>query len=144
MESRHATLGRRTLEEIRQKRAAERLSKTSSGPDLTKASNTNEVFGIKKSESATRLSEVSICISVSHDITGLVSQLKVVQKNKAELDEENRALASKLQAKEVENNMMQKQLNDLVNAASNCYIYTFLSEEKDVEQQQHTQCIPTK
>ncbi|KAM3326066.1 filamin A-interacting protein 1-like isoform X1 [Capsicum chacoense] len=105
MESRHATLGRRTLEEIRQKRAAERLSKTSSGPDLTKASNTNEVFGIKKSESATRLSE--------NDITGLVSQLKVVQKNNAELDEENRALASKLQAKEVENNMMQKQLNDL-------------------------------
>ncbi|KAF3669387.1 putative DNA-directed RNA polymerase II subunit RPB7-like [Capsicum annuum] len=105
MESRHATLGRRTLEEIRQKRAAERLSKTSSGPDLTKSSNTNEVFGIKKSESATRLSE--------NDITGLVSQLKVVQKNNAELDEENRALASKLQAKEVENNMVQKQLNDL-------------------------------
>lgn len=106
MESRHASLGRRTLEEIRQKRAAERLSKTSSGPDLTKASNTNEVLAIRKSESATRLSE--------NDITGLVSQLKVVQKNNAELDEENRALASKLQTKEVENSMLQKRLNDLV------------------------------
>ncbi|KAJ8533196.1 hypothetical protein K7X08_016085 [Anisodus acutangulus] len=105
MDSRHASLARRTLEEIRQKRAAERLSKTSSGPDLTNASNTNEVLGIKKSQSATRLSE--------NDITGLVSQLKVVQKNNAELDEENRALASKLQTKEVENNMLQKRLNDL-------------------------------
>lgn len=105
MESRHASLGRRTLEEIRQKRAAERLSKTSSGPDLTKPSNTNEVLGIKKSESATRLSE--------NDITGLVSQLKVVQKKNAELDEENRALGLKLQTKEVENNMLQKRLNDL-------------------------------
>lgn len=105
MESRHASLGRRTLEEIRQKRAAERLSKTSSGPDLTKPSNTNEVLGIKRSESATRLSE--------NDITGLVSQLKVVQKKNAELDEENRALDLKLQTKEVENNMLQKRLNDL-------------------------------
>ncbi|MCD7471453.1 hypothetical protein HAX54_011902 [Datura stramonium] len=105
MESRHASLGRRTLDEIRQKRAAERLSKTSSGPDLTKASNTNEVLGIKKSESSTRLSE--------NDITGLVSQLKVVQKDNAELDKENRALASKLQTKEEENNMLQNRLNDL-------------------------------
>ncbi|XP_055812862.1 uncharacterized protein LOC129882540 isoform X2 [Solanum dulcamara] len=105
MESRHASLGRRTLEEIRQKRAAERISKTSSGLDLTKRSNTNEVLGIKKSESATRLSE--------NDITGLVSQLKVVQRKNAELDEENRALASKLQTKEVENNMLQNRLNDL-------------------------------
>ncbi|CAB4282378.1 unnamed protein product [Prunus armeniaca] len=38
MDSRHASLGRRTLEDIRQKRAAEKLSKTSSGPDLSKAS----------------------------------------------------------------------------------------------------------
>ncbi|XP_060203136.1 uncharacterized protein LOC132631569 isoform X1 [Lycium barbarum] len=105
MDSRHASLGRRTLEEIRQKRAAERLSKTSSGPDLTNPSDTNEVLGIRKSESATRLSE--------NDITGLVSQLKNMQKNNAELDEENRALASKLQTKEAENSMLQKRLNDL-------------------------------
>ncbi|WMV45974.1 hypothetical protein MTR67_039359, partial [Solanum verrucosum] len=101
MESRHASLGRRTLEEIRQKRAAERLSKTSSGPDLAKP----EDLGITKSQSATRLSE--------NDITALVSQLKVVQKQNTQLDEENRALASKLQTKEVENNMLQKRLNDL-------------------------------
>ncbi|XP_015088476.1 citron Rho-interacting kinase isoform X1 [Solanum pennellii] len=101
MESRHVSLGRRTLEEIRQKRAAERLSKTSSGPDLAKP----EVLGITKSRSATRLSE--------NDITALVSQLKVVQKQNTQLDEENRAFASKLQTKEVENNMLQKRLNDL-------------------------------
>ncbi|OIT30710.1 hypothetical protein A4A49_17939 [Nicotiana attenuata] len=103
MDSRHASLARRTLEEIRQKRAAERLSKTSSGPDLTNIP--NEVVGIKRSESTTRLSE--------SDMSGLVSQLKQVQKNNAELDEANRALASKLQTKEAENNMLQKRLNDL-------------------------------
>nr|XP_016450122.1 PREDICTED: girdin-like [Nicotiana tabacum] len=103
MDCRHASLGRRTLEEIRQKRAAERLSKTSSGPDLTNIP--NEVVGIKRSESATRLSE--------NDMSGLVSQLKQIQKNNAELDEANRALALKLQTKEAENNMLQKRLNDL-------------------------------
>nr|XP_009778543.1 PREDICTED: uncharacterized protein LOC104227875 [Nicotiana sylvestris] len=107
MDSRHASLARRTLEEIRQKRAAERLSKISSGPDLTNIP--NEVVGIKRSESTTRLSE--------NDMSGLVSQLKQVQKNNAELDEANRALASRLQTKEAENNMFQKRLNDLVNNA---------------------------
>ncbi|KAM1148728.1 hypothetical protein ACFX2B_029098 [Malus domestica] len=50
MDSRHATLGRRTLEEIRQKRAAEKLSKTSSGPDLSKASIPIDNVGMRKSE----------------------------------------------------------------------------------------------
>lgn len=105
MDARHASLGRRTLEEIRQKRAAERLSKASSGPDLNKISVANDVAGIRKSESGTRLSE--------NDISGLVSQLKDMQKRNVELEEGNRVLSSKLQITEVENDGLQKKLNDL-------------------------------
>ncbi|PIN26560.1 hypothetical protein CDL12_00696 [Handroanthus impetiginosus] len=103
MEARHASLGRRTLEEIRQKRAAERLSKASSGPDLTKPP--TDGVGIKKSESANRLTE--------NDISGLVSQLKDMQQRNAELEEANTRLTSMLQQKEVENDILQRRLNDL-------------------------------
>ncbi|XP_010262646.1 PREDICTED: tropomyosin isoform X2 [Nelumbo nucifera] len=101
MEARHASLGRRTLEEIRQKRAAERLSKASSGSDL-QASNAQ---GMVKSESTNRLSE--------KDVGALVAQLKDFEKKNNELEEENKTLLSKLQAKEVENDTLQKRLNDL-------------------------------
>ncbi|XP_038706366.1 uveal autoantigen with coiled-coil domains and ankyrin repeats isoform X2 [Tripterygium wilfordii] len=77
MDGHHASLGRRTLEDIRQKRAAQKLSKTSSGPDLSTASSTNDVPVIRKSESGNRLSETD------------------------------------LQTKEVENETLQKSLNDL-------------------------------
>ncbi|KAL2471376.1 myosin heavy chain-related [Abeliophyllum distichum] len=105
MDSRHATLGRRTLEEIRQKRAAERLSKASSGPDLTKVSTSADVVGMRKSESGNRLSE--------SDISGLVSQLKDMQQRNSELEDSNRKLTSTLQTKEINNDMLQKRLNDL-------------------------------
>ncbi|KAJ9698522.1 hypothetical protein PVL29_007546 [Vitis rotundifolia] len=105
MESHHATLGRRTLEEIRQKRAAERLVKAASGPDLSQVSNPNDDMGIKQSDSSNRLSE--------NDVSGLVSQLKGLHKWNAELEEENKKLNSRLQAKEVENDVLQKRLNDL-------------------------------
>lgn len=109
MDARHASLGRRTLEEIRQKRAAERLSKASSGPDLSQVSSSssspNDAVGMKKSESGTRLSET--------DIGGLVSQLKEMQKRNMELEEVNRTLYSKLQTKEVESETLQKQLHEL-------------------------------
>lgn len=105
MESHHASLGRRTLEEIRQKRAAERLSKTSSGPDLSKPLSPNDSVVIKKSVSGNGLSE--------HDISGLVSQLQELQRRNVELDQENKKLSSKLHTKEGENDMLQKRLNDL-------------------------------
>ncbi|XP_043697653.1 periplakin isoform X3 [Telopea speciosissima] len=101
MEARHASLGRRTLQEIRQKRAAERLSKVSSGSDL-EASNQP---GIPKSESGNQLSE--------KDIYGLVSQLKDLEKKNSELEDENLTQTSKLQVKEVENDTLLKRLNDL-------------------------------
>ncbi|XP_076892353.1 uncharacterized protein LOC143544079 [Bidens hawaiensis] len=103
--SHHETLGRRTLEEIRQKRAAQKLSKTSSGPDLTLPPNPTELFGIKKSSSGSGISE--------SDISGLVSQLQELQKRNAELDEENRKLSSELNSNKVENDMLQKRVKDL-------------------------------
>ncbi|VVB16554.1 unnamed protein product [Arabis nemorensis] len=105
MESHHATLGRRTLEEIRQKRAAQRLSKASSGPDLSEIPNPSEFTGIRKSESGNRLSET--------DVGALYSQLKQLQKKNAEMEERNRILSSKLQAKEVENESLESRLNVL-------------------------------
>ncbi|XP_030537612.1 paramyosin [Rhodamnia argentea] len=105
-DARHASLGRRTLEEIRQKRAAERLSRAPSGPDLAKASSSsNGTEGMRKSESGNRLSE--------SDVSSLVSQLKDFQKMNLELEDENRRFASQLQAKEVENATLLKRLNDL-------------------------------
>ncbi|CAK9314537.1 unnamed protein product [Citrullus colocynthis] len=105
MDAHHASLGRRTLEEIRQKRAAERLSKVSSGPDLSTASKSNEASGIRKSESGSRFSEI--------DVGSLVSQIQDLQKKNAELDEEKNVISSKLQSKEAENGMLQKRLNEL-------------------------------
>ncbi|KAA3456754.1 filamin A-interacting protein 1-like [Gossypium australe] len=105
MNAHHASLGRRTLEEIRQKRAAERISKASSGSDLTKAPIPTDVQGMKKSESENRLSEV--------DISGLVSQLKDLQKKNAELEENNQMLSVELQAKEAEHETLQTRFNDL-------------------------------
>ncbi|KAG8496426.1 hypothetical protein CXB51_007533 [Gossypium anomalum] len=105
MNAHHASLGRRTLEEIRQKRAAERISKASSGSDLTKAPIPTDVKGMKKSESENRLSEV--------DISGLVSQLKDLQKKNAELEENNQMLSVELQAKEAEHETLQTRFNDL-------------------------------
>ncbi|RZC78465.1 hypothetical protein C5167_002745 [Papaver somniferum] len=103
MESHHASLGRRTLEEIRQKRAAERLSKAPSvGSDLP----TSVPYGgLVRSESEIRLSEV--------DIHGLVSQIKDLERKNAASGEENKSLASKLRVKEEENDAMQRRLNDL-------------------------------
>ncbi|KAF2291720.1 hypothetical protein GH714_035334 [Hevea brasiliensis] len=105
MDAHHASLGRRTLEEIRQKRAAERLNKTSSGPDFAKAPIPNDNIGMKKSESINRLSEA--------DVSGLVSQLKDLKKKNADLEESNKMLSLRIHAKDVENESLQERLNDL-------------------------------
>ncbi|GMI97132.1 hypothetical protein like AT5G59210 [Hibiscus trionum] len=105
MNAHHASLGRRTLEEIRQKRAAERISKVSSGSDLTKAPISADIPVMKKSGSENRLSEA--------DVSGLVSQLTDLQKKNAELEENNKILSVKLQAKEVEHEMLQTRFNEL-------------------------------
>lgn len=101
----HASLGRRTLEDIRQKRAAEKLSKASSGSDLSTTSNPPDYGGIKRSESISRLSE--------NDVGSLVAQLKDLQKKNTDLEEQNKRLNSKLEAKEVECETLQSRLNNL-------------------------------
>lgn len=106
MEARHASLGRRTLEEIRQKRAQDRLVKASSGPDLSQVSTIPETPGMNKSESGNRLSSQA-------DVSSLLSQIKVLQRKNNDLDEENRKITSKLQTMEIDNGAMHKQLNDL-------------------------------
>ncbi|KAI3781355.1 hypothetical protein L2E82_11368 [Cichorium intybus] len=73
-------------------------SETSSGPDLTRPPNPSEVFGIKKSSSGSGISE--------SDISGLVSQLRELQKRNVELDEENKKLISELHSNEVEKDML--------------------------------------
>ncbi|KAG4155599.1 hypothetical protein ERO13_D03G121500v2 [Gossypium hirsutum] len=64
-----------------------------------------DVQGMKKSDSENRLSEV--------DISGLVSQLKDLQKKNAELEENNQMLSVELQAKEAEHETLQTRFNDL-------------------------------
>ncbi|XXG75307.1 hypothetical protein AAC387_Pa07g3840 [Persea americana] len=98
MEAHHATLGRRTLEEIRQKRAAERINKVSSGSDL-------QTHGMHKSGSGNQISE--------KDMHGLLSQIKDLERKNAELDNDNKILTSKLEFKKVENDALQKRLSDL-------------------------------
>ncbi|EOA14855.1 hypothetical protein CARUB_v10028171mg [Capsella rubella] len=142
MESHHATLGRRTvrifpLEEIRQKRAAQRLSKASSGPDLSEIPNPADFPVIRKSESGNRLSEdlwmnlvlhivggwahsnSAYCIGLTDmmilltDVGALYSQLKELQKKNAEMEERNKIFSLKLQTKEVENESLESRLNVL-------------------------------
>ncbi|KAL8115400.1 uncharacterized protein LOC141667868 isoform X2 [Apium graveolens] len=93
MASHHASLGRRTLEEIRQKRAAERLNRVSSD------------VGIKPSGSGGRLNE--------NDVSSLLSQLKDMQHKNSELADENKILVLKFQAKEADNEMLKQNLNEL-------------------------------
>ncbi|XP_010931297.1 uncharacterized protein [Elaeis guineensis] len=98
MDAHHASLGRRRLEEIRQKRAAERLHKASSGSDLE----SSDPYGTWRSDGGNRAAET--------DSYALVKELE--NKN-AELERENRKLLSKLEEKEVENDSLTKRINDL-------------------------------
>ncbi|KAG1365665.1 paramyosin [Cocos nucifera] len=98
MDAHHASLGRRRLEEIRQKRAAERLHKASSGSDLE----SSDPYGTQRPEGGNRAAET--------DSYALVKELE--NKN-AELERENRKLLSKLEEKEVENDSLTKHINDL-------------------------------
>ncbi|XP_077216563.1 myosin heavy chain-like protein isoform X2 [Tasmannia lanceolata] len=99
MDSRHASLGRRTLEEIRQKRAAEKVNKVSSGSDLS------NLHGMKKSDSANRITE--------KDFNGLLSRVDDLEKKNAELEDENKKLVLKLEGKEVGNDTLRKRLHDV-------------------------------
>ncbi|XP_058004429.1 uncharacterized protein LOC110656503 isoform X2 [Hevea brasiliensis] len=60
MDAHHTSLGPQMLEENRQKIALERLSKESSGLDLTKPPIPIDNVGMRKLESGNRLSELQI------------------------------------------------------------------------------------
>ncbi|XP_020571099.1 vimentin isoform X3 [Phalaenopsis equestris] len=98
MDAHHASIGRRTLEEIRLKRAAERLNKTSSGSDLE---NLNQ-YG---SGNGDRVME--------RDSYALLSQVKELQSKCGDLEKENQKLLAKLEEKEAENSSLVKNLKDL-------------------------------
>ncbi|KAL5973469.1 hypothetical protein ACLOJK_030120 [Asimina triloba] len=89
------------LEEIRQKRTAERISKASVSADLR----TPNPQGMHKSDSSNRISE--------KDIHSLLSQVKDLEKKNSELENENKILTLKLEGKEVENEALQKRLTEL-------------------------------
>ncbi|XP_020571098.1 vimentin isoform X2 [Phalaenopsis equestris] len=101
MDAHHASIGRRTLEEIRLKRAAERLNKTSSGSDLE---NLNQ-YGIQGSGNGDRVME--------RDSYALLSQVKELQSKCGDLEKENQKLLAKLEEKEAENSSLVKNLKDL-------------------------------
>ncbi|KAL5709446.1 hypothetical protein ACHQM5_020134 [Ranunculus cassubicifolius] len=106
MSSSHQALGRRTLEEIRQRRAAEKLSKASSNSDLQSSIPIPVAAGINRSQSGN-------LISAENDVSGLVSQIKILERRNAELEQENKSVIFKLQAKETESDALHKRLNEL-------------------------------
>uniref|UniRef100_A0A6V7QT11 Uncharacterized protein n=1 Tax=Ananas comosus var. bracteatus TaxID=296719 RepID=A0A6V7QT11_ANACO len=101
MDTHHASRGRRTLEEIRQKRAAERLHKASSGSDLESSNHS----GNHKLESGFTPAE--------RDSHALLARVKELESRNAELEKENQKLVSKLEEREVEKDSLTKRLNDL-------------------------------
>ncbi|KAJ0987825.1 hypothetical protein J5N97_006181 [Dioscorea zingiberensis] len=103
MDAHHAALGRRTLEEIRQKRAAERLHKASSGPDLV----SSNVYGAYMSEGGIRATE--------RDAYMLPSRVKELESRNTELEGENKQLLSRLEARDAEYNSLIKRVNELEN-----------------------------
>ncbi|KAG0468214.1 hypothetical protein HPP92_017542 [Vanilla planifolia] len=101
MEAHHASLGRRVLDEIRQKRAAERIIKTASGSDLESLNQQ----GMLRSGSGDRVTE--------RDSYALLSQVKDLQIKIAELEKENQQLLVELEEKAVENSSLVRHVKEL-------------------------------
>ncbi|KAK3018637.1 hypothetical protein RJ639_003506, partial [Escallonia herrerae] len=57
--------------------------------------------------------EATLMGIANNDVSGLVSQLQELHKRNVQLEEENKSLMSKLKTKEMDNDMLQKHLNDL-------------------------------
>jgi chromosome segregation ATPase len=91
MESHHASRGRRTLEEIRQKRAAERMQQQQQhNPPAA-----GDPYGNQKAGAE------------------LLARVQQLENGNMELERENQLLLSKLAEKEVEKDSLVNQLNDL-------------------------------
>ncbi|RCV45501.1 hypothetical protein SEVIR_9G463100v4 [Setaria viridis] len=91
MEAHHASRGRRTLEEIRQKRAAERMQHA----PPTAAVSLVEPYGNQRAGAE------------------LLARVQELENGNAELERENKMLLSKIAEKEVEKDALVNRLNDL-------------------------------
>ncbi|KAL4188633.1 hypothetical protein AMTRI_Chr08g203090 [Amborella trichopoda] len=103
MEAHHASLGRRTLEEIRQKRLADKLSKASSMDDF-QASNQS---GIYRSDSGNQ------GIQFTEDYDGLLPKVKYFERKVAEMEDENEKLVSQLEMRDIERDRLQEHIDNL-------------------------------
>lgn len=101
MDAHHASLGRRTLEEIRLKRDAQRMNTASTSSDLEFSNQ----YGIQKSGSSDHAME--------RDSNALLSQVKELQHKYADSQIENQKLLAKLKEKESENSSLLVHLKDL-------------------------------
>lgn len=90
------------MEEIRQKRAAERFHKVPSGSDLESANS----YGTQRSEAGDR-------VAAERDTYVLSSLLKEFENRNAELEMENQKLLAKLDEKEIQIDSLMMRLNDL-------------------------------
>ncbi|KAF3787135.1 hypothetical protein EJ110_NYTH23802 [Nymphaea thermarum] len=102
MDAHHASLGRRTLEEIRQKRAADRPT-SSNQAGLHRSG-----IGSQGSSSS------SINQNLERDSRSSPFSVQDIERKIKDLEEENKRLALKLEVKEIEHDASQNQLNDLV------------------------------
>eukprot|EP01018_Ginkgo_biloba_P034502 Gb_28872 [translate_table: standard] len=110
MEAHHASLGRRKLEEIRQKKAADRSQKVSTGMDPMSTYSP----GLQKTSSGMEESASWIGYqSIEREFQALSTYSKQLEAKIAEQQEQNQIFASKLDTLETERNSLQKQLKNM-------------------------------
>ncbi|CAN6442830.1 unnamed protein product [Victoria cruziana] len=101
MDAHHASLGRRTLDEIRQKRAADRLN-----PSIQAGSHRSGVGSQGSSSSI-------INQNLERDSRSSLVSVQDLERKIKDMEEENKRLVSKLEVKEIEHDALQKQLSNL-------------------------------
>lgn len=110
MEGRHASLGRKKLEEIRQKKAADRSQKASAGVDPR---NSN-VSGLQKTSSGVEETEHWISNqSTEKEFQALLAYTRQLEADFREQQQQNKSFASKLETLETERDAFEKQLKNM-------------------------------
>lgn len=110
MEGRHASLGRKKLEEIRQKKATDRSQKASAGVDPR---NSN-VSGLQKTSSGVEETEHWISNqSTEKEFQALLAYTRQLEADFREQQQQNKSFASKLETLETERDAFEKQLKNM-------------------------------
>lgn len=110
MEGRHASLGRKKLEEIRQKKAADRSQKASAGVDPR---NSN-VSGLQKTSSGIEETEHWMSNqSTEKEFQALLAYTRQLEADFREQQQQNKSFASKLETLETERDAFEKQLKNM-------------------------------